>query len=64
MVSDGTIDCITGENKESELKNIILNTAMENPKDMSEYIIEEILKRSDGHIPDDMTVLVTGVWKK
>ena len=32
---------------------------MENPKDMSEYIIEEILKRSDGYIPDDMTVLVT-----
>ena len=64
MVSDGTIDCITGENKESELKNIILNTAMENPKDMSEYIMEEILKKSDGHIPDDMTVLVTGVWKK
>lgn len=64
MVSDGTIDCIVGENKENELKNIILNTTMENPRDMSEYIMDEILKRSDGYIPDDMTVLVTGVWKK
>lgn len=64
MVSDGTIDCISGENKENELKNIILGTAMENPREMSEYIMEEIIQRSDGYIPDDMTILVTGLWKK
>lgn len=64
MISDGTMDCIAGDNKENELKNIILNTTMENPREMSEYIMEEIIRRSDGYIPDDMTILVTGMWKK
>lgn len=64
MISDGTMDCIAGDNKENELKNIILNTTVENPREMSEYIMEEIIRRSDGYIPDDMTILVTGMWKK
>lgn len=64
MISDGTMDCIGTENREAELKNIILNTKVENPREMSEYIMEEIIKKSDGYIPDDMTILVTGMWKK
>lgn len=64
MISDGTIDCIAGEGKENQLKNIILNTKIENPRDMAEHIMEEIVSKSDGYIPDDMTILVTGIWKK
>ncbi|MBQ2800044.1 MAG: SpoIIE family protein phosphatase [Lachnospiraceae bacterium] len=64
MISDGTMDCIAGEGKENQLKNIILNTKVENPRDMAEYIMEEIVSKSDGYIPDDMTILVTGMWKK
>ena len=64
MVSDGTLDAISGENKEQILKNIIWNTAVENPKDMAEYIIDMILEEEDGYIPDDMTVLVAGIWRK
>lgn len=64
MVSDGTLDAISGENKEQILKNIIWNTAVENPKDMAEYIIDKILEEGDGYIPDDMTVLVAGIWRK
>ena len=51
-------------NKEQILKNIIWNTAVENPKDMAEYIIDKILEEEDGYIPDDMTVLVAGIWRK
>lgn len=64
MVSDGTLDAIAGENKEQILKNIIWNTPVENPKDMAEYIIEKILDEGDGYIPDDMTVLIAGIWRK
>lgn len=64
MVSDGTLDAITGENKEQILKNIIWNTAVENPKDMAEYIVEKIMEEGDGYIPDDMTVLIAGIWRK
>lgn len=64
MISDGTMDCIAGEGKENQLKNIILNTKVENPRDMAEYIMEQIVSKSDGYIPDDMTILVTGMWKK
>lgn len=64
MVSDGTLDAIAGENKEQILKNIIWNTEVENPKDMAEHIIQKILDEGDGYVPDDMTVLITGIWRK
>lgn len=64
MVSDGTLDAITGENKEQILKNIIWNTEVENPKDMAEHITQKIMDEGDGYVPDDMTVLIAGIWRK
>lgn len=64
MVSDGTLDAITGENKEQILKNIIWNTEVENPKDMAEHITQKIIDEGDGYVPDDMTVLIAGIWRK
>lgn len=64
MVSDGTLDCIVGENKEQTLKSIIWNTPVDNPRDMAEYILEKITQECEGYIVDDMTVLVAGMWRK
>ena len=64
MVSDGTLDCIAGDNKEQTLKSIIWNTVTENPRDMAEYIMDKITEQCDGYIVDDMTVLVAGMWRK
>lgn len=64
MVSDGTLDCIVGENKEQTLKSIIWNTPVDNPREMAEYILDKITQECEGYIVDDMTVLVAGMWRK
>ncbi len=64
LVSDGIIDA----GKDKELGENWLYTVIEkidkiNPKEMAKAILEEALKLQDNTIQDDMTVMVTKIWK-
>ena len=46
------------------LPEIIGRTEYTNPNEIANQILTYCLKQSNGHIRDDMTVMVIGLWKK
>lgn len=64
MLSDGVLEAIDGEEKEEELGRVLMDMTLQNPKEMAEYILDYAITRAGGVARDDMTVLVTGIWKK
>lgn len=65
MVSDGILDSNFDEdNKEKWLTNIIYNIDSVNPQTIADKIMDAALEACGGDAKDDMTVLVTKVWKR
>lgn len=64
MVSDGVLEAFQGENKEEELGRELMELDIKKPKDMADAILNMAYELADGRVKDDMTVLVTGIWKK
>lgn len=64
MLSDGVLEAIDGEEKEEEIGRMLMDMTLQNPKEMAEYILDYAVMRAGGVARDDMTVLVTGIWKK
>lgn len=63
MVSDGVIDCIRSENKETALRDIIDMLATKNTKELANNILQYAIHQSQGRIRDDMTVLTLSLWE-
>lgn len=64
MVSDGILDALSQGIGEDMLSELIGSTNLENPGEMANSILNFCIRQCKGHIRDDMTVLVIGVWKK
>jgi stage II sporulation protein E len=64
MVTDGVMDCIPGDEKEKYLEDFILKLKMKNPRDIADAVLNKALDLNKGVPRDDMTVLVSGFWKK
>lgn len=64
MVSDGVLDCVTEEDKESYLKKVIMSITYKTPQELANAILSAMLEKHGYEPADDMTVLVTGVWRK
>lgn len=64
MVSDGVLDGILFENKETYLAELIADLDTNNVQKMAEAIMQEIEAMQRGQMRDDSTVLVAGVWKR
>lgn len=63
MVTDGVIDSgQDSKEKEQWLKDIICNIDSNNPKYISEYLLDTIRGHAED-IKDDMTILVSRLWK-
>ncbi len=64
MVSDGTMDALPFYDKEQRMANIIDGINVRNPELFAKKLMDEVrFFVTDGQ-KDDMTVLVTGIWKK
>ena len=63
LLSDGIIDAVEESNYKEELCEIISKLEMENPRDLSEALLQIVLRKTGGRIRDDMTVLVLGMWE-
>lgn len=63
MVSDGVLDSIIFENKETYMADLIASVDTNNVQTMAERIMEDMEKMQRGCMRDDSTVLVTGVWE-
>lgn len=64
MLSDGVLEAVEGEEKEEVFGRVLMDMKLQNPKEMAQYILNYAVEQSGGAPRDDMTVLVTGIWKK
>lgn len=64
MVSDGVLDCVSGENKEEFFEKLLGEMTLQNPKEIANVILERAIEENNHVAEDDMTVLVAGVWRK
>lgn len=62
LFSDGIIDAMESDYKE-DLGVLISNLDRQNPKELAESVLQQVLKKAKGRIRDDMTVLVFGIWE-
>ena len=62
MMSDGVLDAIPFYDKEKHMKELIEGIEERMPQAIAERILSEVYFY-DEKIADDMTVLVTGIWR-
>lgn len=64
MVTDGVMDLIKDEDENEVIASIIKEQRTENPTELSDIILQSILKRNRGVATDDMMVVVIGCWER
>lgn len=64
LVTDGVVDYLHVPMPEETLREILETIETNNPGQMAKQVLERILLFTAGKVPDDMTVLVTGIWEK
>lgn len=63
MLSDGILDAASQGAGEEFLTEIIGRISNTNPDEIANQILGYCIRQSRGHVRDDMTVLVIGIWK-
>lgn len=63
MLSDGILDAVSQGAGEEFLPEVIGRISNANPDEIANQIIGYCIRQSRGHVRDDMTVLVIGIWK-
>ena len=63
MVTDGIAEACGEEEGEEWVADILKVTNNQNPQEIARIIFERAMEYYDGQAGDDMTVLVSKVWK-
>lgn len=63
LMSDGIIDAIEDCDYKEDICEILGSLEQENPKELAEALLQIVLRKTKGHIRDDMTILVFGLWE-
>lgn len=63
MITDGIIEGFVNEEQEEQLTEYISALTLQNPRDMAQHILRYCISLCKGHIQDDLTVLVFGMWR-
>lgn len=63
MVTDGILDRLCQPDPEEYFARALMQLESRNPKDMAERLLKYAAHASDQPFRDDMTVLVTGIWR-
>lgn len=64
LVTDGVTDCLQVPMPEETMQEILGSLDTNNPEQMAKQVLERILICTESKVPDDMTVLVAGIWEK
>ena len=64
MISDGILDALSQGIGEDMLSEFIGSLTVDNPGEMANNILLYCIQQSRGHIRDDMTVMVIGIWER
>ena len=62
MMTDGVYDCFEDKDGNNRMKEILARYETNNTKDLADYLLRYAINCQGGHIRDDMTGLVAGVW--
>ena len=63
MVSDGVVDAFKAHDYENTLEKAISDIREQNPGEIAEKLLRMAICAGGGHIMDDMTVGVIGIWE-
>lgn len=63
MMSDGVLDAFGEDEYEEAFKQMIGEITEQNPGEIAEKLLHLAIHSCGGHISDDMTVIVAGVWE-
>ncbi len=63
MMSDGVLDALEENNYEEVMCKVISGLQEQNPKEIADKILQFVLHCSGGHVQDDMTIVVVGIWE-
>lgn len=68
FMTDGVPDALSemdlaGFSCEEMIAEVVRTMQERNPQEMAEKLLQFVLKNSNGHIQDDMMVLVVGIWE-
>lgn len=64
MISDGVLDALPAREGEGLLKYFIENLTNDNPAESAQILLNQILEFCQESVPDDMTILAGGFWRK
>ena len=64
LVTDGVLDYLRVPAPEETLREILETIETNHPGQLAKEVLERILLFTAGRVPDDMTVLVAGIWEK
>ena len=63
MVTDGVLDTLPTEKQDSLMEEFICQVESQNPGEMAHHILNRVMEYAGAAPLDDMTILVTGIWK-
>ena len=64
MVTDGVLEYLHVKNPEVIFADMIQEMKTENADVCADTLMERVVSYTGGHVPDDMTIVVTGIWEK
>lgn len=64
MMTDGVMDALPQENREEQMKELILKSKSNHAREFARRLLEQILMQQKFQARDDMTVLVGQIWEK
>lgn len=63
MMSDGVLDAFQDNDYQEALIHVISEITEQNPGEIAEKLLRLAIRSCDGHICDDMTIIVAGLWE-
>lgn len=63
MLTDGILEGLLAVHMEEKLTEFISGLTIKNPRDIAQRILQFCIGACKGHIQDDMSVMVFGMWK-
>ena len=63
MVTDGVLDMLTVGEQDTIMCTLIEQSSLVNPKEFANYLLGQALELGQSLPGDDMTIIVTGIWK-
>jgi stage II sporulation protein E len=64
MMTDGVLEYLHVKKPEEKIAQMIAEIQTDNAGTLANTLLERVLRFNGGHAPDDMTIVVTGIWEK